>query len=32
VARLVLDNPDQRNAMSDQMTTSWVSAVEKLAA
>jgi enoyl-CoA hydratase len=32
VARLVLDNPDQRNAMSDQMTTSWVSAVEELAA
>ena len=32
VARLVLDNPSQRNAMSDQMTASWVSAVEELAA
>ena len=32
VARLVLDNPSQRNAMSDQMTTSWRSAVEELSA
>jgi enoyl-CoA hydratase len=31
VARLVLDNPDQRNAMSDQMTRSWVAAIEELA-
>jgi len=31
VARLVLDNPDQRNAMSDQMTESWVRAVDELA-
>jgi enoyl-CoA hydratase len=31
VVRLVLDNPDQRNAMSDQMTASWVSAIEDLA-
>ena len=30
VARLVLDNPSQRNAMSDQMTASWVTAVEEL--
>jgi enoyl-CoA hydratase len=32
VARLVLDNPDQRNAMSDQMTRSWVRAIEHLGA
>src|SRR3954471_465797 len=32
VALLVLDNPDQRNAMSDQMTASWVAAVDELAA
>jgi enoyl-CoA hydratase/carnithine racemase len=32
VALLVLDNPDQRNAMSDAMTASWVAAVEELAA
>jgi enoyl-CoA hydratase len=32
VARLVLDNPNQRNAMSDQMTRSWVNAVDELAA
>jgi len=32
VAVLVLDNPDQRNAMSDQMTSSWVAAIEELAA
>jgi enoyl-CoA hydratase/carnithine racemase len=31
VARLVLDNPDQRNAMSEAMTRSWVRAVEQLA-
>jgi enoyl-CoA hydratase/carnithine racemase len=27
VVRLVLDNPGQRNAMSDQMTASWVQAI-----
>lgn len=32
VALLVLDNPDQRNAMSDEMTASWVRAVDELAA
>ena len=32
VAVLRLDNPDQRNAMSDEMTASWVAAVEWLAA
>ena len=32
VARLVLDNPDQRNAMSDEMTASWVRAIDELAA
>lgn len=32
VAVLTLDNPDQRNAMSDQMTESWVAAVDELAA
>ena len=32
VALLTLDNPDQRNAMSDQMTDSWVAAVDELAA
>jgi enoyl-CoA hydratase/carnithine racemase len=32
VAVLTLDNPDQRNAMSEQMTDSWVNAVEELAA
>ncbi|MBV9831261.1 MAG: enoyl-CoA hydratase/isomerase family protein [Marmoricola sp.] len=31
VVRLVLDNPDQRNAMSDEMTASWTSAVAQLA-
>src|SRR4029079_15449812 len=31
VARLVLDNPDQRNAMSEEMTASWVPAVDALA-
>ena len=32
VALLVLDNPDQRNAMSDEMTASWVAAIDELAA
>jgi enoyl-CoA hydratase/carnithine racemase len=32
VALLVLDNPDMRNAMSDEMTTSWVAAIDELAA
>ena len=32
VARLVLDNPDQRNAMSDEMTASWVRAIDELRA
>src|SRR3954451_9314545 len=32
VARLVLDNPDQRNAMTEDMTRSWATAVEELAA
>jgi len=32
VVRLVLDNPDQRNAMSDQMTSSWVAAIDEIAA
>jgi enoyl-CoA hydratase/carnithine racemase len=32
VARLVLDNPGQRNAMSEEMTASWVRAVEQLSA
>ena len=31
VALLTLDNPDQRNAMSDEMTSSWVAAVDDLA-
>jgi enoyl-CoA hydratase/carnithine racemase len=31
VAVLTLDNPDQRNAMSDPMTASWVAAVDELA-
>ena len=31
VVLLVLDNPDQRNAMSEQMTASWVAAVDDLA-
>ncbi len=31
VAVLTLDNPDQRNAMSDQMTASWVAAIDELA-
>jgi enoyl-CoA hydratase len=32
VAVLTLDNPEQRNAMSDAMTASWVTAVDDLAA
>src|SRR3954471_11429802 len=32
VAVLTLDNPDQRNAMSDQMTASWAPAVADVAA
>jgi enoyl-CoA hydratase/carnithine racemase len=31
VAVLTLDNPDQRNAMSDPMTSSWVAAIDELA-
>ncbi len=31
VVRLVLDNPTQRNAMSEAMTASWVSAIDDLA-
>lgn len=31
VVLLTLDNPDQRNAMSDEMTASWVRAVDELA-
>ena len=32
VALLVLDNPDLRNAMSPEMTSSWVAALDELAA
>ncbi len=32
VALLTLDNPDQRNAMSEPMTSSWVAAIDELAA
>ena len=32
VAVLTLDNPEQRNAMSEAMTASWVAAVDELAA
>ncbi len=32
VVRLVLDNPSQRNAMSDPMTASWVTAIDEIAA
>ncbi|WP_346384719.1 enoyl-CoA hydratase/isomerase family protein, partial [Nocardioides sp.] len=32
VAMLVLDNPDQRNAMSDPMTAAWTEAIDELAA
>ena len=32
VALLTLDNPDQRNAMSDRMTESWQAAIDELAA
>jgi enoyl-CoA hydratase len=31
VAVLTLDNPDQRNAMSDAMTASWIAAIDELA-
>jgi len=31
VVLLTLDNPDQRNAMSDAMTASWVAAIDELA-
>jgi enoyl-CoA hydratase/carnithine racemase len=31
VVRLVLDNPGQRNAMSEEMTASWSASIEKLA-
>jgi enoyl-CoA hydratase len=31
VVVLTLDNPDQRNAMSDEMTASWVAAIDELA-
>lgn len=31
VALLTLDNPDMRNAMSDEMTSSWVRAIDALA-
>jgi enoyl-CoA hydratase/carnithine racemase len=31
VVLLTLDNPEQRNAMSDEMTTSWVAAIDELA-
>ncbi len=32
VALLTLDNPDQRNAMSEEMTASWIAAIDDLAA
>jgi len=32
VALLTLDNPGMRNAMSDEMTASWVTAIDRLAA
>ena len=32
VALLTLDNPEMRNAMSDEMTASWVAAIDELAA
>ena len=31
IAVITLDNPDQRNAMSDEMTSSWVAAIDDLA-
>ena len=31
VVLLTLDNPEQRNAMSDEMTSSWSAAVDRLA-
>ena len=30
VAVLTLDNPDQRNAMSEEMTSSWIAAIDEL--
>lgn len=32
VVRLTLDNPDMRNAMSDEMTESWIRAIDDIAA
>src|SRR3989337_2313115 len=32
VALLTLDNPEMRNAMSEEMTSSWVAAIDELAA
>ena len=32
VVRLTLDNPDMRNAMSDEMTSSWVRVIDQIAA
>src|SRR6478672_8553716 len=32
VVLLTLDNPDMRNAMSDEMTSSWVAAIDQVAA
>jgi enoyl-CoA hydratase/carnithine racemase len=32
VVLLTLDNPDQRNAMSDEMTASWAAAIDEVAA
>src|SRR5688572_32423248 len=32
VVRLTLDNPEMRNAMSDEMTASWVRAIDEIAA
>ncbi|HEX5770901.1 MAG TPA: enoyl-CoA hydratase-related protein [Nocardioidaceae bacterium] len=32
VVLLTLDNPDQRNAMSEEMTSSWVAAIDEIAA
>ncbi len=32
VVRITLDNPDMRNAMSDEMTASWVRAIDEIAA
>ena len=30
VALITLDDPDRRNVMSDEMTTSWVQAIDRL--